>query len=180
MARNAKDKACPVCGWETLPIIYGLPDQSLLNNPSIVLGGCIVEPMSPDASCSNCDWRGQEWHQGAPLPPTVWIIRDPVDKQLPIGLVSSRYDSWIERFIFGTWASITSNSEYRAWLHEVIDPEVWTSAFGDLSPGVVAQLRTGVEQFTGRELEAAGFVRFDGKPPKFEVVDPHDRPISCL
>lgn len=180
MRTTSRNKACPVCGWSTRPIIYGLPDSAMFNNPNIVLGGCLVDPMSPDSSCSNCHWQGQKWHMGAPLPPTVWIIRDSAGKQLPIGLVSNRYDSWTERFIFGTWASITSNSEYRAWLHEVKTPEIWTAFFGDLSPGVVAHLRVGLDQFTGPELEAAGFARFPGKAPKFEVIDPHDRPASCF
>lgn len=180
MRSSVRVNACPVCGWNTLPIIYGLPGPDLRNNPDIVLGGCLIDPMSPDSTCSNCDWRGQKWHMGAPLPPIVWIIRDPAGKQLPIGLVSSRYDSWMERFIFGTWASITSNSEYKAWLHEVSNPQVWTAAFGDLSPAVVAHLRIGVEHFTDAELVAAGFFRLEGKAPKFDVVDPHDRPGSCF
>lgn len=43
---------CPRCCDLIKPIVYGLPGPELMNNPNVVLGGCIIMPDQPDFACS--------------------------------------------------------------------------------------------------------------------------------
>lgn len=162
---------CPICGWATIPIVYGLPSSRDMARTDIVLGGCIIEPMNPDIACSNCDWSGQRWHVSAPLPASVWVLMDPSEFAPPIGLVAGRYDHVMEVFIFGYWNDIRSAKDFEVWLSLVQDPISLTAPFGDLSPGLIAEFRLGQERFTRSDLESVGFQGLV-KPQKFELDDP--------
>lgn len=162
-------KLCPICGWKTMPIVYGLPTQRDMNRNDIILGGCIIDDLSPDLVCSNCDWSGQEWHIGAPLPPSVWIIMDSEGLKSPIGLVAGRYDQIYETFLFGYWQNINFTKQYQDWLASLSEePRSLTAPFDDLSPGLIANFRMGREMFDQSDLYAAGFEGLAGGPPKFE------------
>jgi hypothetical protein len=57
MARGrtaATARICPVCGTpDARPIVYGLPSGALFDDPSIVLGGCMVTDEDPAFRCRN-------------------------------------------------------------------------------------------------------------------------------
>ena len=164
---ETKLKNCPVCGWEFLPILYGYPTKEALESKDVFLGGCIIEPDSPDIGCSNCQWTGDEWQVSAPLMSTVWIIQDRAGLVPPIGLVSLRFDEIEEQFIFGFWQEIKMTAEYENWLAAAVDPVVFTALFGDLSPGLIAQFRIGSKMLTEEEFIDANFEEIS-KPPKFD------------
>lgn len=152
-----------------MPIVYGLPTQRDMNRNETILGGCIIGDQSPDLACSNCDWSGQEWHIGAPLPPSVWIITDSEGLKAPIGLVAGRYDQIYETFFLGNWQDINSTKQYQDWLSSLSEePRSFTAPFDDLSPGLIAEFRIGRERFDSANLHAAGFERFAAGPPRFE------------
>lgn len=158
---------CPICGWETMPIVYGLPAQRDLNQSDVILGGCLIEDLSPDLACSNCDWSGQEWHIGAPLPPNVWIIMDPDELRAPIGVAAGRSDQIYETFLFGYWHNINSTEQYQNWLEHLFEePLVLRAPFDDLSPGLIAEFRMGREMLSFSDLLSAGFVQVAGKAPR--------------
>jgi len=162
------DSKCPVCGWPTIPIVYGLPKQEDFGRTDIVLGGCITGPFDPDLSCSNCDWVGQEWALSTPLSPSVWIVIDPEEALVPIGLVAGRYDEVIEVFQLGFWLNVTFTRQYQEWLDAAPDrPLVLTAPFDELSPGLIADFRRGMHRFTREELQEVGFVGVI-RPPRFE------------
>ena len=162
-------KPCPICGWRTMPIVYGLPTQRDMNRNDIILGGCIIDDLSPDLACSNCDWSGQEWHIGAPLPPSVWIIMDSEGLSPPIGLVAGRYDQICETFLLGYWHNINFTKQYLEWLSSLSEePRSFIAPFDDLSPGLIAEFRMGKEMFDESDLFASGFQGLAGGPPKFE------------
>jgi len=167
MPKQAKPK-CPVCGWDTLPIGYGLPGANDFERTDIILGGCIVEETNPDLACSNCDWSGQEWHLTAPLSSSVWIILDQDEIQNPIGLVAGRFDEVTEVFIFGHWHNITFTKQYLDWLDLVDSPLALTAPFFDLSPGLIAEFRIGNQRFSPGELYEIGFQRLINSP-RFEL-----------
>jgi len=161
-------RPCPICGWKTIPIVYGLPSSDDFERTDIILGGCIVEETNPDLACSNCDWSGQEWHLRAPLSPSVWIIIDEDELQAPIGLVAGRFDEISEVFLFGYWHNLTFNEQYLDWLDRVDSPLALTAPFYDLSPGLIAEFRRGSQRFLSQELYEVGFQRVI-KPPRFEL-----------
>ena len=168
---SKKAPKCPICGWATIPIVYGLPTSDDMDRTDIILGGCIVMETNPDIACSNCDWSGQRWHALAPLPASVWILMDPTELAPPIGLVAGSYDDVIEVFIFGFRSDIRSTKDYENWLSLVEDPIALTAPFGDLSPGLIAEFRLGQERFTRSDLASVGFQGLL-RPPKFELEDP--------
>jgi hypothetical protein len=47
---------CPYCNsTKTVEITYGLVDIPELNGPDdVYLGGCVINPDSPDRHCNNC------------------------------------------------------------------------------------------------------------------------------
>ena len=59
-------RPCPVCGsMDAVPIVYGLPGIDLweaAQRGELVLGGCIVDPESPEFECGSCHaplpWAG--------------------------------------------------------------------------------------------------------------------------
>jgi hypothetical protein len=167
MAKQTESK-CPVCGWDTIPIVYGLPGSDDFERTDIILGGCIVEETNPDLACSNCDWSGQEWHLSAPLSPSVWIILDEDEIQNPIGLVAGRFDEVSEVFLFGYWHNITFTKQYLDWLDLVDSPLALTAPFFELSPGLIAEFRIGNQRFSAGELYEIGFQSLI-KPPRFEL-----------
>jgi hypothetical protein len=160
---------CPMCGWETKQILYGLPADRNAASDEVVLGGCVIDDLSPELTCSNCDWSGQKWHASAPLPPTVWLIMDP-DRLLPsIGVTTERFDSVLEVYLFGHWHNITFTKQYEDWLSLLGGkPLVFSALFGDLSPALIADLRIGNYRFEPQELLEAGFVQTVTEAPKFE------------
>ena len=165
---NTDGANCPVCGWQTIPIVYGLPLKSDLERDDIVLGGCLVEEGNPDLSCTNCDWTGQDWFRMAPLPPAVWVVQDTKDHLAPIGLVAGRYDDVIEVFQLGQWLNVTFTKQYEEWLDAAGEDAVaLTIPFGQLSPGIIADFRIGEERFPIAALYAMGFERLI-KPPKLK------------
>ena len=160
---------CPVCGWNTKAILYGLPADRNAVSEDVILGGCSVDDLSPDLSCSNCNWRGQEWHLDAPLPPNVWIIMDPSGTLPSIGVTTERFDSVLEVYLFGHWHNITFTKQYEDWLSLLgAKPLVFSALFGDLSPAVIADLRIGNYRFKPKELIQAGFVQPVTEAPRFE------------
>jgi hypothetical protein len=162
-------KLCPICGWKTMPIVYGLPSQRDSNQSDIILGGCIIDEGSPDIACGNCDWSGQEWHLTAPLPPRVWILMDPNGLTPSIGLTAGRYDDVMEVFLFGHWYNIIFTQQYLEWVEMTGGkPLAFTAPFGDLSPALIAEMRIGNHRFKPSELCDAGFRELDGEAPKFE------------
>ena len=162
-------KPCPVCGWKTIPIVYGLPAQMDSNPIDVILGGCLIDDLSPDLACSNCNWTGQEWHVSAPLPPTVWLIIDPDRLLTSIGVTTERFDSVLEVYLFGHWHNITFTKQYEDWLSLLGGkPLVFSALFGDLSPALIAELRIGNYLFEPKELLEAGFVQTVTEAPKFE------------
>ena len=169
MKAKKKSKLCPICGWKTMPIVYGLPTPRDMSRNDIILGGCIIDDLSPDLACSNCDWSGQEWCIGAPLPPSVWIILDSEGLKSPIGLVAGRYDQIYETFFLGNWQDINSTKQYQDWLSSAREePLSFTAPFDDLSPGLIAEFRIGKERFNSADLHAAGFESLAGGSPRFE------------
>lgn len=46
---------CPKCGDPALPIIYGLPTPSALDDPEFYSGGCMVGPENPEWACRDCE-----------------------------------------------------------------------------------------------------------------------------
>ena len=167
MAKQTESKY-PVCGWGTIPIVYGLPGADDFERTDIILGGCIVEETNPDLACSNCAWSGQEWHIGAPLPPSVWIIMDSEGLSAPVGLVAGRFDQIYETFLFGYWHNISTNKQYQDWLARLSEePKSFTAPFDDLSPALIAEFRIGRHLFEAGELHSAGLIGLAGGPPKF-------------
>ena len=169
-------RSCPICGWKSLPIVYGYPTSDMFERKDIVLGGCIIDPMYPDRSCSNCDWQGQEWAVLAPLPYRVWILEDPSGENRPIGLVTERFDSIIERFFLGGWEDPTSTRSYQQWLKSVGQPIVWCAMASDLDPECFPHFRSGQTWSSQLELEAMGFKRLDQKAPRFRFEGPAWQP----
>ena len=166
---KSKKQHCPLCGWDTKQILYGLPADKGAVNDEVVLGGCSVDDLSPELTCSNCDWSGQEWHIGAPLPPNVWIIMDPNGTLPSIGVTTERFDSVLEVYLFGHWNNITFTKQYEDWLSLLGGkPLVFSALFGDLSPAVIAELRIGNYRLEPQELLEAGFIDFTTGPPRFE------------
>jgi hypothetical protein len=50
----AAARVCPVCGTpDAWPIVYGLPSGALFDDPSVVLGGCMVTSDDPAFRCRN-------------------------------------------------------------------------------------------------------------------------------
>lgn len=59
MAARAEPKACPACGSaDVARIMYGFPTSEAFDDPTIVLGGCVVWPDSPAFACRGCE---HEW-----------------------------------------------------------------------------------------------------------------------
>ena len=159
------EKLCPICGWKTVPIVYGLPSAEDLDRQDIILGGCIVDDFNPDLACSMCDWSGQEWHLRAPLPPAVWVILDSAGVLAPIGLVAGRFDEVIEVFQLGQWLNVTFTKQYEEWLEAATEkPLALTALFADLSPGLIAEMRIGNHRFESAELYEAGFQALTNSP----------------
>ena len=159
---------CPICGWSTIPILYGLPSIEDSKRKDVILGGCIIDDLNPDLACSMCDWSGQEWHISAPLPPSVWVILDRARVLASIGVVSGRFDEVMEVFQLGHWLKITFTKQYEEWLEAATErPLVLTAPFADLSPGLIAEMRLGDHEFEASELYEAGFEGLTN-PPKFE------------
>ncbi len=62
---SERTNRCPKCGGEAVPIVYGLV-PFILGGPKhelseaqergeVVLGGCCVDPWSPEWHCKRCD-----------------------------------------------------------------------------------------------------------------------------
>ena|GEM_PF-867797 len=168
MKAKKKSKLCPICGWDTIPIVYGLPSERDFERDDIILGGCIVDDMNPDLACTMCDWSGQEWHLRAPLPPSVWVILDRAGILAPIGLVAGRFDEILETFQLGHWLNVTFTKQYEEWLEAATErPLALTAPFADLSPGLIAEMRLGDHGFEASELYEAGFQGLTN-PPRFD------------
>lgn len=158
---------CPICGWKTLPILYGYPTQDMFDRDDIVLGGCIIDPMYPDRSCSNCDWQGQGWSMLAPHPYRVWIFRDPNEIYEPMGFVTERYDAVLEKFFLGGWEDSDDVKAYQGWLKRVAEPEIWWTFTTDLGIEQLGNFRAGTTPANEADLVEWGFERYEHKPPKF-------------
>ncbi len=89
-------KQCPRCKAliEPMPILYGLPGPEMVLGAQagkIRLGGCIVEPESPDYVCPECDaalpWVRQPGDEGAegyqPLAAMRFGVSDPPERDPP-------------------------------------------------------------------------------------------------
>ena len=51
-------KICPDCGGELIPIVWGYPNQNLLEKAErgeVFLGGCVPPPNNPNYRCKECD-----------------------------------------------------------------------------------------------------------------------------
>ena len=153
-----------------MPVVYALPAPGDMNINEIILVGCIIDGLTPNLTCSNCDWSGQEWHIGAPLPPRVWIIMESDGLKEPVGLVTGRYYQIYETYLFGYWQKINFSKQYQDWLAGLSEePRSFTSPFDDLSPGLIAEFRMGREMFDQSDLYAAGFQGLAGGLPKFDL-----------
>lgn len=66
---------CPACGSRnTARIQYGLPDEELfrkMNNKTVILGGCIITPESPDYYCNSCQ---QEFRDTARMEEILYLV----------------------------------------------------------------------------------------------------------
>lgn len=159
---------CPVCGWATMPIIYGLPTPELAARDDIILGGCVVQELDPNLACSKCDWTGQDWYAGAPLMPNAWVLLDRSGSTNPIGLVAGRFDDVHETFQLGNWFLVGSQTDFDSWCQSAGDHALaLTAPFGDLSPALIAQFRSGWDIPDLQDLYASGFVGLAGGVPKF-------------
>ena len=86
----------------------------------------------------------------------------------PIGLVAGRYDQIYETFLFGYWHNISFTKQYQEWLASLSEePLSVTAPFDDLSPGLIAEFRSGKERFNSADLHAAGFESLAGAPHDF-------------
>lgn len=159
---------CPVCGWKTLPILYGYPTKDMFDRDDIVIGGCIVEPMNPDRSCSNCDWQGQEWSMFAPHPYRVWVMQDPNGISDSLGFITERYDSVLEKFFLGEWEDPEDVRAYKAWLNSVGKPKIWWTSTTELGIEKLGEFRAGTTPSNEEELSELGFESFEHAPPKFK------------
>jgi len=54
MIAYTEPPTCPNCGQRMTQIVYGLPDEELANDSDVFIGGCIIEPSSPNFACSKC------------------------------------------------------------------------------------------------------------------------------
>lgn len=163
------DIQCPVCGWPTLPIVYGLPADRDAKRTDVILGGCLIEEGNPDLACGNCDWSGQEWHIYAPLPPSIWIIQDPKGFMAPMGLVAARFDEVLEVFQFGRWYEPKSTQHYQDWF-DLAPGEalILTSPYAEQSRDLIAEFRIGRLVFEPSDLYASGFQGLVGGAPRFD------------
>jgi hypothetical protein len=51
--------ACPRCGLEAIPVVYGYPSSELreaVEQGSLALGGCLVGDGDPEWTCANGHW----------------------------------------------------------------------------------------------------------------------------
>ncbi len=65
MARRT-DPNCPACGAGMIPVEYGLPGEELIEaaeRGEVRIGGCTVEPDSPDFVCLGTE--SHEWERDA-------------------------------------------------------------------------------------------------------------------
>ena len=61
-----KPKECPKCKSDNiLKIEYGLPDNTLINDPKIYLGGCCITGEDPLWHCAKCHWQWGGKSEGA-------------------------------------------------------------------------------------------------------------------
>lgn len=169
---RTKLRNCPVCGWKTLPILYGYPTKDMFDRDDIVLGGCLIDPMNPDRSCTNCDWRGQEWSILAPNLYRVWIIQDPGGIYAPVGFVTERYDAVLEKFFLGDWEDPSDSKAYKAWLRKVGEPKISWALSSDLGIEKLGDLRAGTIPTSDEELAEWGFELFEHAPPNFRFEGP--------
>ncbi len=57
MLKFTEPPTCPNCSQKMSQIVYGLPDEELLNDPDLIIGGCIIEPSSPNFACTKCAYE---------------------------------------------------------------------------------------------------------------------------
>lgn len=61
--RPQAPKACPNCGHSQIRrIAYGYPSFEMRNDPTIELGGCVIDSDSPQWMCPSC---GNRWGRRA-------------------------------------------------------------------------------------------------------------------
>lgn len=174
----AKLRACPNCGWRIVPIVYGLPRSDDLERDDIILGGCLIDDFQPEFGCRNCPWAGTKDQLHLSLAPRMWVFVDDTRTLAPIGLVSIRFDEVLEVFSLGRWLHVTFTQQYQEWLDSCPEkPITMTALFGDLSPGLIATMRTGAHYFDGDELYEAGFEEVS-LPPKFDFGGLMQRQVS--
>lgn len=57
--------ACPHCGVDLVPIVYGEPTEEMGRDAAaglLVLGGCCIPPKPvPRRACPRCGWRRHHW-----------------------------------------------------------------------------------------------------------------------
>ena len=49
---------CPKCGKTLVPIVYGMVDQATASDPSVIIGGCLIDGNQPYLGCLSCGWQG--------------------------------------------------------------------------------------------------------------------------
>lgn len=76
-------RKCPKCGNGLVPIIYGMVDQATANDPSVMIGGCLIDGTEPHAGCRSCGWQGfpggRSYKTSFTKPKLVQLSDDPDD-----------------------------------------------------------------------------------------------------
>lgn len=59
--RRRVGRRCPKCGANLTKITYGYPTNDMFDahaRGELIIGGCVVQPDSPEFACTECGWSG--------------------------------------------------------------------------------------------------------------------------
>jgi hypothetical protein len=82
MADPDTNPRCPTCGARGLPIVYGMPDDTLFEaaeRGEVALGGCVISDHDPSLACPRGHTWG-DWPAAAEDDPTLsWLVPPDTD-----------------------------------------------------------------------------------------------------